>query len=262
MKTNINIILLFIIILTISSCVSLKKSIYLQGDMAKELKDVESTYDIELKAYLIKPNDNLYIRVTSVEPKSSSFLNNESGITTRIESPIAASLAGHRVQLDGSINFPYIGKLYVAGLTIDEVKTKIQLAVSKFVTESNVTVKLLNDNITIIGEVRAPGRFPLYDEQINIFDALSMAGDVTDFANRKKIKLLRKEGDIQQIITINALDENILFSPYYYIQPGDIIYVQPQRLKSWSLSNITFGLSFTVLNTVLLFFTLLNQNQN
>ncbi len=249
-----------ILILTIlsTSCVSLKKDIYLQGDIAKALKDVEQTYQPKRSPYLVKPNDNLYIRITSLDERTSAFLNSEnSGQTsTQIQSPMAASLIGYRVQLDGSIQFPFVGKIFIAGLTLDEVSDKIQLAVSKYVEESSVKIKLLNDNITIIGEVNTPGRFLLYDEEVNLIEAISLAGDMTDFANKKKVRLIRKEGEVQQMIVINTLDENILFSPYFYLKPGDIIYVEPRRLKAMSQSSIPIGLGLTFLNTALLFYTL------
>jgi len=244
-----------LIILFFSSCVPLKKSIYLQGDIAKALEDIEDAYKPNKSDYLIKPGDNLYIRVSSLDEQSSAFLNNETGGSERISDPMAASLAGYRVNLDGSIDYPFVGKIYLAGLNLEKIREKIQLAISKYVEESSVTVKLLNDNITIVGEVNDPGRFLLYAEEVNILEALSMAGDVTDFANKKTIRLIRKDGDTPQMIVINTLDDNIMFSPYFYLKPGDIIYVEPRRLKSWQLTAIPLGLSLTILNTAILVYT-------
>jgi polysaccharide export outer membrane protein len=95
----------------------------------------------------------------------------------------------------------------------------------------------------------------LYAEEINILEAISLAGDMTDFANRKKVRLIRKDGDTPQMIIINTLDDNIMFSPYFYLKPGDIIYVEPRRLKSWQLSAIPIGLALTFLNTIILVYT-------
>ncbi len=256
MKNYIVLIASVLYALLLASCVPLKKSIYLQGDMAKSLEEIEATYETKKSSYLIKPNDNLYIRVTSLDSRTSAFLNNDQeNASNRIDNAMAASLAGYRVDLDGSISYPFVGKIYVANLTLPEVTNKIQLAVSKFIEESSVNVKLLNDNITIIGEVQRPGRFLLYAEEVNILEAISMAGDMTDYSNRKKVRLIRQDGDTQQMIVINTLDENIVFSPYYYLKPGDIIYVEPRRLKSWSLSSIPIGLTLTFINTALLLYT-------
>lgn len=240
----------------LSSCVSLKKHTYLQGDYAKTLKELEGAYTPIKSDYLIKPNDNLYIRVTSTDERTSAFLNFDvRGTSGRIEGPMAATLAGYRVDLDGSINFPFIGKINVEGLTLAQIRDKIQVAVGDYLEDSSVDVKLLNDNISIIGEVRDPGRFLLYAEEINILEAISMAGDMTDFANRKEIRLIRKDGKTPQVIIINTLDENIMFSPYFYLKPGDIIYVAPRPLKSWQLSSTPLNLVMTFLNTVILIYT-------
>ncbi|MBS2100598.1 polysaccharide biosynthesis/export family protein [Carboxylicivirga linearis] len=255
--------LLFLLIIVLStSCVSLKKSIYLQGDIAKELKEVEAVYETNKSAYLVKPNDNLYIKVNSLDERTSSFLNNDTGSGGRIEGPMAASLSGYRVEQDGSIYFPFVGKVYVANLTIEQVRQKMQLVVSKYLEESSIMVKLLNDNITVIGEVRTPGRFLLYDEEINILEAISLAGDMNDFANRKRVRLLRKDGDIQQMYVLNTLDDQLLYSPYFYVKPGDIIYVEPRRLKSVSLSTVPIGLALTFLNTALLLYTFYTTSFN
>ncbi|NPA37505.1 MAG: polysaccharide export protein [Chlorobi bacterium] len=250
-----NILPVLITLLLATSCVPLKKQIYLQGEIAKQLKDIEDAYKPDKSDYLVKPGDNLYIRVTSPDERTSAFLNNETNTTERISDPMSASLAGYRVNLDGSIDYPFVGKIYVAGLTLEKVREKIQLAISKYLEQSSVTVKLLNDNITIIGEVNSPGRFLLYAEEINILEAISLAGDMTDYANRKKVRLIRKDGDTPQMIIINTLDDNIMFSPYFYLKPGDIIYVEPRRLKSWQLSAIPIGLTLTILNTAILLYT-------
>ena len=251
-----NSLLILLFLFVISSCVPLKKQIYLQGEIAKQLKDIEDAYKPSKSDYLIKSGDNLYISVTSPDERSTAFLNNgQNTSSVQVSDPMTASLVGYRVDIDGSIDYPFVGKIYVAGLTIDKVREKVQLAISKYVEQSSVNVKLLNDNITIIGEVRSPGRFLLSAEEINILEALSLAGDMTDFANRKKVRLIRKDGDTPQMIIINTLDDNIMFSPYFYLKPGDIIYVEPRRLKSWQLSAIPIGLALTFLNTLILVYT-------
>ncbi len=236
----------------LASCVSHKDSIYLQGDMAKKLEDVEGQYKIEKADYVVKPSDLLYIRVTSLDEKTSGFLNNESGYTAIADNPMSASLLGYRVGLDGAIDYPFIGKVYVTGLTLSEIARKIELAASKYVEQSSAIVKLLNDNITIMGEVKGPGRFLLNSEEISILEALSLAGDLTDYANRKRIRLIRKDGDIPQMLIIDTTDERIMYSPYFYVKPGDIIYAEPRRLKQWSLSSISLSFAMSVVSATLL----------
>lgn len=243
-------------IFALNSCVSHKDSIYLQGDIAKKLEDVEGQYRTEKVDYIVKYGDLLYIRVTSLDEKSSAFLNNESGYTAMAENPMSASLLGYRVGLDGAIDYPFIGKIYVVGLSLTEIARKIELAASKYVDQSSAIVKLLNDNITIMGEVRAPGRFLLNSEEISILEALSLAGDLTDYANKKRIRLIRKEGDTPQMLIIDTTDERIMYSPFYYLKPGDIVYAEPRRLKQWSLSSISLSFATSMISAAILIYSI------
>ncbi|WP_165921904.1 polysaccharide biosynthesis/export family protein [Natronoflexus pectinivorans] len=243
-----------------SSCVPLKDSIYLQGDMAVKLEDIEGQYKTEKEDYLVKPHDLLYIRVTSLDERSSAFLNNDAGFNQIANNPMSASLLGYRVGLDGSIDYPFLGKIYVAGLTLPEIARKVELAASKYIDQSGAIVKLLNDNITIMGEVRGPGRFLLNSEEISILEALALAGDVTDYANRRRVRLIRKDGDTPKMLIIDTTDERIMYSPFYYVKPGDVIYVEPHRLKQWSLSTIPLGFSMSLVSASLLIFSIFSTN--
>lgn len=265
MRKNIESILILLLVALFTSCVPLKNSIYLQGDIAKKLAKIDQENNPEKSDYLVRPGDVLYITVTSLDERTSAFLNNNAGLTQMPESPMAISLMGYRVSMDGSIEFPFIGKIYVTGMTLEQIREKIHLAVGKYIDQSSVTVKLLNDNITVVGEVASPGRFLMASEELNIIEALSLAGDMNDFANRRRVRLIRKEGEIHKMVVINTLDEKIMFSPYFYLKPGDILYVEPRRLKSWSLSSVPLGVSITLLNTAILVMTyvqIVNQNQN
>lgn len=242
-----------------SSCVPLKESIYLQGDMARKLEELEGQYKIEKKDYLVKPNDLLYIRVTSLDERSSAFLNNESGYTTMAGNPMSASLLGYRVGLDGAIDYPFIGKIYVAGLSLSEIARKVELAASKYIDQSGAIVKLLNDNITVMGEVTGPGRFLMNSEEISIIEAIALAGDMTDYANRKRVRLIRKDGDIPQMLIIDTTDERIMYSPYFYLKPGDIVYVEPRRLKQWTLSSIPLSFAMSFMSASLLIYSIVTN---
>ncbi|MFT3739979.1 MAG: polysaccharide biosynthesis/export family protein [Breznakibacter sp.] len=258
---RINISIAALILISITSCVPLKDSIYLQGDITKRLKDIEEEFKDQKTDYLVKPNDVLYITVNSLDESTSAFLNRNSGYTQLPESPMSTSLLGYRVNLDGSIDFPFIGKIFVANLTLSDIRDKINLAVSKYIEQSSVTVKLLNDNITVIGEVNSPGRFVLAGEELNIIEALSLAGDVTDYANRRKVRIIRKEGEAHQMVWVNLLDDRVMYSSYFYLKPGDVIYVEPRRLKAWSLSSMPYEFILTILSAGILIMTV-TSNRN
>jgi len=246
----------FVSLFLVMSCVPLKESIYLQGNISMELKDVEGQKEVAKEDYLVKPGDLLYIRITSLDDRSSAFLNNESGYNSIANNPMSASLLGYSVDLEGYVDYPFLGKIYVEGLSLHEVAEKMKLAVSKFLDQSGVIVKLLNDHITVMGEVNSPGRFLMNSEEISILEAVGLASDMTDFANRKKVRLIRDNGETTQMIIIDTTDDKLVLSPYYYLKPGDIIYVEPRRLKQWNLSAIPLGLATSLVSIGVLFYTL------
>lgn len=242
---TIKILCFVLIVIFFSSCYSLKKSIYLDGELTQKLDDIDGTFLKKPADYTVEINDLLYIRVTSLDERTSAFLNNQSGNADMPESASATSLLGYRVEADGSIEYPFIGKVFVAGLTLEEIRQKITIAVSKYLEQSNVIVKQLNDNITVMGEVNTPGRFPLNSEKLNIMEALSLAGDLTDFGNRKKVRLIRHKNEEPQMFEIDITDEQIMYSQFFWLQPGDIVYVEPRRYKAFSLNTtfVTAGVS-------------------
>ena len=245
-------ILICCISVLFSSCIRLKDTVYLQGDIAKKLHEVERQSVFEQTNYLVKPNDLLYIRVSSLEEKSTAFLN--AGSPAQVPNALSASLMGYRVGLDGQIDYPFIGKIPAAGFSLSEIEQRIEIAASKFVINSSVTVKLLNDIVTVLGEVKSPCRIPLNSEEITLLEAFAFAGDLTDMANRKRVRIIRNvDGITPQMVIIDVTDEKIMFSSYYRLKPGDVIYVEPKRLKQLQLSSslISIVSSFTSLSIML-----------
>ncbi|MDR2926691.1 MAG: polysaccharide biosynthesis/export family protein [Cytophagaceae bacterium] len=251
--------LLFLLIALFSSCIRLKDTVYLQGSIAKKLEDLEGQYRVEPADYLVKASDLLYIRVSSLDPNSTSFLNMGTS-NDGASNALSASLMGYRVGLDGAIDFPYVGKIYVAGLSLSAIEEKVQLGVEKYVKQNSVTVKLLNDIITILGEVKSPGRFPLNSEEISIMEAIAFAGDLTDMGNRKRLRIIRNDGETPQMVIMDITDEKIMFSPFYYLKPGDIIYVEPKRLKQFNLSTTFISLFTSVTSLGIMVYTLVRTN--
>jgi len=234
----------------------LKDTVYLQGDIARKIEEMDNQRKLDNLSYLVKPNDLLFIRVSSFDEQSTAFLN--SGAGNSVQNALSASLMGYRVGLDGQIDFPFVGKVPAAGLTLGEIERRIRLSVEKFVENSSVTVKLLNDIITILGEVRSPGRFPLNSEEINLLQAFAFAGDLTDMANRKRIKLIRNDdGNTPQIFIIDVTDEKIMYSPYYYLKPSDIIYVEPKRFKQIQYSSSIISLISSIASLGLMAYSII-----
>ena len=212
--------------------------------------------------YRIRPNDQLYIQVISDDPLNTAFLN----LTGTQNTTYAGSSSGGMelitflVDNEGKINYPQLGELKVGGLLIGEVQEIIQKGVDKYLENASVFVKLVNRNITVIGEVIAPGQKLMVKNQLTIFEALGAAGDLTDWGNRKNVKVIRELPDGKHVAELDLTSVNIITSPYYYILPQDIIYVE-HRDKVYGDKNVPYGtrlsLGLSVISITLLILNLL-----
>jgi polysaccharide export outer membrane protein len=132
------------------------------------------------------------------------------------------------------------------------MEESLNKAASEIIKESSVVVKLVLYNISVLGEVQAPGKYTIYNNRINIFEALALARDLTSFANRSKVQIIRTEGNKNSIVTLDLLSKDILSSKYYYLQPNDIIYVEPLKNKTYAFESFPYALIFSTITTALL----------
>lgn len=246
-------ILLLLIIGLLASCVSQRQVKYLQKTLKQ---DTATTFaNKRLSDYKIQSNDNLYIKVISLDDKSYSFFNKQAGSNSAsFESynDAAIYLNSYNVDDSGYIMFPVIGKMYVKDLTLDQAKTLIQSMVNEYVKETIIIMKMVNFNITVVGEVRRPGQIKVYQEKINIFELISLAGDLTDFANRSKVALIRQTRGGSRVIYLDLNSDKILNSEYYYMRPNDILYVSPLGVKRWGFETFPWVVVFSAISTTIL----------
>jgi len=242
-----------LIALVFSSCVPQKKIKYLQK---KQKEDTVSYYANKRNVdYKIQPKDNLYIRVFSLDEKSFLFFNKQSGTSSYNDYANDASiyLNSYSVNTDGNIDFPLLGKIYVKDLNVEQVKNLMQQLINEYLSETTVVVKMVNFKLTFVGEVSRPGEYTIYKDDINIFEALSIAGDMTDFANRNKVALIRQTKGGSKVFYLDLTSDKILNSDFYYLQPNDIIYIMPLGYKRWGLgSTFPWALIFASISTALL----------
>ena len=255
--------------MVMTSCVSQKKILYLQNE---QMNDSVASIEYQNKRsfdYKVQPGDNLYIRVSSMDKNFSEFFNmgNASNVgsygSTQYSSGNASIyLNGFNVSDEGTIDFPYAGKIYVKDLTIDEIQQKIQTIIGEYQKETIVYVKLGLFNLTILGEVLRPGQYQVYQSDINLFQALAMAGNATDFANKKNVKIIHQTTEGSQIVRVNMNNADILEDPQYYLKPNDIIYVEPLGIKRYGFTTMPYSTIFSaasLLVTVLTFFMITAQ---
>ncbi len=214
-----------------TSCGSTKRVIYFPT-----VKDGSIPSSTPYPESVIQQSDILSITVSSLNPDASAPLNapNASpGGGAGAGSPI-----GYLVNAEGNIQFPLIGSIKAEGLTKSQLKDKIVKSIldNKLLLDPIVTVRFVNFRVTVLGEVNHPMVVTVPNEKISLLEAIGMAGDLTIYAKRDNIMVIREEKEQKIIKRLNLNSDEIFTSPYYYLQSNDIVYVEPNKTKVTSVS--------------------------
>jgi polysaccharide export outer membrane protein len=183
---------------------------------------------------LIQVNDVLAVRVGGENEKSVAYINQFFGGAAGNGSTSTVTGLQSTVDIDGYIELPKIGKIKVEGLTRDAAKDTIRIAYAEYLKDPIVSVTFGNFRYTILGEVRSPGYYNTPNEKLNLFEAIAQAGDMTPYARKDDVKIIREVNGERKIISLNFNDKSILNSPNYYIRRHDIIYVEPGSVRFFS----------------------------
>ena len=233
-----------------SSCVPQKKMLYMQ--VKDDSDTLNSFYNEKNIEYRMQPGDNLYVKVVSLDEQTTILLNPTGGAGSYLNSDASIYLNSYTVNEKGYLDFPLTGEILVANLTVDEIKDKLQENLSVYLKEFVVIVKMVNFNLTLLGEVQRPGQYKVYQNSINLFEAVSMASDLTDFANREKVAIIRQTKTGSKVIYLDMTKRNILESDYFYLKPNDIVYVTPVRGKQFTFAQFPYAVVFGFISTTLL----------
>lgn len=246
------------VLIILSSCIPQKKIKYLQPsheDSTNRSEFVPAPY----QNYHLSVGDNLYIKVRSLDENSNNFFNNMGDQNNNSAyNDVSIYLNSYTVDPNGNIVFPFIGPVNVLGKTVDETRDIIEEIMNEYLKETTIIVKLVNFNITFVGEVRKPGEYKIYQDKINIFEAVSMAGDITDYGNRNEVKLLRTSDNGTDMHILDLTKEDIIESPYYFLKPNDVVYVEPLKGKQFAFSTFPYALLFSTITTLIVLLTFLN----
>ena len=248
-----NKLLLLALLLLVSSCYTSKKVNYLQSD--------ERSFSIPVipTVYRVQPNDVLSIKVQSRDPEQSAFFNITTLEDRSIEAnPASLFLTGYTVDLEGMINLAIVGELRVGNLTVPEIRDLVQAQIDKYLLNAMVSVRLTSFKVSILGDVKNPGTNYIYNTQATIFEALSAAGDLNLSAKRKNIKLIRQEGDMSKVVTLDLTQPSIIHSPYYFLHPNDVIYVETSKQNIVQNNLGLFSLILSAITTTVLVLSFTN----
>lgn len=254
-SNNITFVLLFLTSLS-WSCVSVDQMSYLKNSKipGRNIISVGDQSSITPSEYRILPFDILYIRVLTPDPQWSELFNTLPVGAGGAVTEESASLFGYPVDVDGSIEIPFVGRMIVGGKTLSEIKTELELVFSKYLTDHAITVRLVNNFISVFGEVNAPGRYRLTKDRLNVFEALAMAGDMSTFSNRQRVQLIRPSPSGPVINEFSLSDRNILSSDFFYVMPNDLIYVMPIRGRTFQINASVYSLFLSAISTALVVF--------
>lgn len=223
-----------------------------KGSFNDEVKNINIT-----NSYKLQKGDILYVKAQTLDEKTYKLFNSEwASISSKSE--LSVFFESYTVSDSGSIDLPILGNVVVFGLTIDEAQKMIQKKLSTYLVDARVILKLFSFKVTVLGEVNRPGTFKVYDNNINVIEAISLAGDMTVFGNREKIMVLRKScGNKYEYLDIT--DINVINSECFQLMPNDVVYVQPTVAKTLGFKEFPFTILFSSITTLLVLINFLSK---
>lgn len=192
----------------------------------------------------IQPEDVLDIKVSSSNEEAVRVFNPNPQIGTQVNvnqginnNRVRRILTGYRVDEGGFIIFPVIGRIPFAGLTLTEAINELRDRLTEFVRDAEVNIKFVNFRVTLIGEVNDPGSLNMPTDRTTIFEAIGQAGDMTEYANRKNVLILREVNGNREFGRLNLQSDSIFLSPYYYLSQNDVVYIEPLKVRKATVAD-------------------------
>jgi polysaccharide export outer membrane protein len=240
-----------------TSCIPHKDTVYLQNK--NTTSDSTQVMVEQQKPYRVQINDILNIRIKVLDQENAVIFNPVGEVNLNATGAERAYFDGFTVDVHGNIRVPTLGEINVLGFSTQEIQEQIeqQLLTNQFKETANifVTVKLAGLRYTTSGEIGAPGTRVLFQDRVNIFEAVANSGEIPITGDRKQVQIIRQYPQGQQIHTLDLTDIAVMDSPYYYIQPNDLIYVKPLKQKTWGLGTNGVQTFTTILSALSLIIT-------
>jgi len=237
----------FLILLTLSSCVSNKRTVYFQGEPTTS----SDIYKLNNIPYKLQVGDVLVINIKSIDPKMVSLFKPTENVGVNNQNGKNVGFNGYTIDRHGNIRLPYLGDINILGYTVKEVIVKIENGLKLYLKNTDkifVQVKLAGFKFVVTGEVHTPGTINLQQEQVNIVEAIANAGEITNTGDKTNIVIIRKTVNGVKKYRVDLTNIDIFNSDLYYIQPNDIIYVNPIKRKSWGIGTTGLGVFTTFIS--------------
>ena len=246
------------LLLTLSSCGVSYQSIPYFNDLSRE--PVISETINNQKTLTIQKGDAFIVQVSSLNNMASAVFSNTNAVRTVSESDVTTPTGSYIVDMDGNLRIPMAGSINIENLTLIEARNKIEEQLKTYLKEPVVNLKLMNFRISVLGDVLKPGAFLVDKENFNLIEAIGAAGDLNITANRNDVLLIREKKGEREYIRLDLQSKKLFDSPYFYLQSGDVLYVQPGKTKYASVDTRfrDIGLILSALSIIILAFSQLN----
>lgn len=231
----------------LTSCITTHQTNYLQAT-----KNFIPSYNdsVSYEDYALKEDDRLYIQVYSLDDKTNALFNgnrNSSQMMSGAGGGQNIDLYTYVIQNNGCIKFPLVGEIMVKGQTLRNSKAIIEESIRPILPVNSVDVRMVSRTFSIIGAGKS-GKYSFPKEKVNIYQAIALAGDLGYYVDRSKIKILRETKDGTQIKTFDIRSVDIINSEYYYLEPDDVIFLQPMNEQFFKVSSLWTAIS-TIITT-------------
>ena len=244
-------ILLLVLLFSVSSCVTNKDLEYFRTS-----KDV-SKVKLNTNEYRLQVGDLISVQISTVTEQQHDFFNKEQTSNSQLmmQNPY---LYGYLVKEGGFLDLPSLGKVKAEGFTLRELENIIkQIAVSYF-EQPIVKLNIINFEVSVLGAVNNPGNYKIVNPEANVLYALSLANDMTEYGNRKRVKVIRNDKEINRIFYIDLTDVKTLNNPNFMLQPNDVIYVAPLNKRFYAFTNLPNLISMSI--SAITLYLLINKN--
>lgn len=234
-------LIIFVLLLT-AGCVPKRKMVYLQSEKGQPPLD-SIAFNYDRSQYRLQVNDIIDVQITSPDEEINRYFSGQGGGqqgNQMMRMGVQGGgdiyyMTGYSVNDSGFISLPVLGDVKVEGLTIGEVKENLDEKIKRYFKEYFLSVRLGGLRFAALGEFNAPGKHVILQNQATIFEAIAQCHDLNMVADRENVRLIRQYPDGSRVHTINLLDQSLMTSPLYFIQPNDVIYVEPLRAKSYGV---------------------------
>ena len=244
-------ILLLVLLFSVSSCVTNKDLEYFRTS-----KDV-SKVKLNTNEYRLQVGDLISVQISTVTEQQHDFFNKEQTSNSQLmmQNPY---LYGYLVKEGGFLDLPSLGKVKAEGFTLRELENIIkQIAVSYF-EQPIVKLNIINFEVSVLGAVNNPGNYKIVNPEANVLYALSLANDMTEYGNRKRVKVIRNNKEENRIFYVDLTDMKTLNNPNFMLQPQDMIYVAPLNKRFYAFTNLPNLISMSI--SAITLYLLINKN--